>query len=96
MDEERQRVRSDAAAHHVDTSPPADAAALQGVFRDHPHDRLIVITDEQTADRVSDPVSRKSYMVNVAGYKNGIGYGPWAHIDGFSEAIVSYLLRYES
>ena len=32
VDEERQRVRSNAAAHHVDTSPPADAAALQGVF----------------------------------------------------------------
>ena len=57
-------------------------------------DRLIVITDEQSHDRVQDPLGR-GYMINVASYKNGVGYGPWVHIDGFSEAIVDYLKEYE-
>jgi len=59
------------------------------------HDRLIVFTDEQSADNVPDPVAKKSYMVNVAANKNGVGYGKWIHIDGFSEAVVDYILEYE-
>lgn len=57
-------------------------------------DRLIVITDEQSANRVPDPIG-KGYMINVASEKNGIGYGPWTHVDGFSEAIVSYIQESE-
>lgn len=58
------------------------------------YDRLIVITDEQTADRVPDPKGR-GYMINVASYRNGVGYGPWIHIDGFSESVVSYIQALE-
>jgi hypothetical protein len=57
-------------------------------------DRLIVITDEQTADRVGKPVGR-GYLVNVASCENGIGYGDWTHINGFSEAIVRYISEIE-
>lgn len=60
-----------------------------------PHDRLIVITDEQSHDRVPDPSAPRSYMVNVASNKNGVGYGAWKHIDGFSEAIVAWISEYE-
>jgi hypothetical protein len=60
-----------------------------------PHDRLIVFTDEQAHDRVPDSVAKMSYVVNVASYKNGVGYGKWLHIDGFSEAVVDYILEYE-
>jgi len=60
-----------------------------------PHDRLIVFTDEQSHDRIPDPVAKRAYMVNVASNKNGVGYGKWIHIDGFSEAIVDYILEYE-
>ena len=56
-----------------------------------PHDRLIVISDEQTADRVPDPVARHAYMINVASAKNGIGYGKWTHIDGFSEGVLRFI-----
>lgn len=59
----------------------------------HP-DRLIVITDEQSASGVPDP-SGKGYMVNVACEKNGVGYGGWTHIDGWSEAVVDYLKSFE-
>lgn len=58
-------------------------------------DRLIVITDEQSQTRVPDPAFAKSYMINVASYKNGVGYGKWRHIDGWSEAIVSYIIETE-
>lgn len=57
-------------------------------------DRLIVITDEQSANRVPDPIG-KGYIINVASNKNGVGYGPWTHVDGFSESIVSYIQESE-
>lgn len=56
-----------------------------------PHDRLIVITDEQSHDRVPDPVARHAYMVNVASNQHGVGYGRWTHVDGFSEGILRYI-----
>lgn len=59
------------------------------------YDRVIVFTDEQSHDRVGAPAG-KGYMVNVACHQNGVGYGPWTHIDGFSEAIVDYILQYET
>ena len=60
-----------------------------------PQDRIIVISDEQSCDRVPDPVGR-GYMLNVASYKNGVGYGKWTHIDGFSEATLNYIAAFES
>lgn len=59
-----------------------------------PHDRLIVITDEQSHDPVPNPVAR-GYMINVASNKNGVGYGPWVHIDGWSEAVVRFITESE-
>lgn len=58
------------------------------------HDRLIVISDEQACDRVGDPV-KKGYMINVASAQNGVGYGPWVHIDGMSEAVVNFITAHE-
>jgi len=58
------------------------------------YDRLIVITDEQSADAVPDPDGR-GYMLNVAANRHGIGYGKWLHVDGFSESIVNYIQTYE-
>jgi 60 kDa SS-A/Ro ribonucleoprotein len=53
-------------------------------------DRLVVITDEQSHDRVPAPRSR-GYVINVASFRNGVGYGAWTHIDGWSEAVVEYI-----
>jgi 60 kDa SS-A/Ro ribonucleoprotein len=58
------------------------------------YDRIIVITDEQTHDRVPGPQGR-GYMINVASNKNGVGYGAWMHIDGWSEAIIEYIRALE-
>lgn len=60
-----------------------------------PHDRLIVITDEQSESAVPDPVAKKAYMINVASEKNGVGYGRWTHLDGFSENIIKFIHEYE-
>lgn len=68
------------------------AGAVQAINSQVKHDRLIVITDEQATDgRVPAPVVEKAYMVNVASYKNGVGYGKWRHIDGFSEGILKWI-----
>jgi hypothetical protein len=68
-------------------------AALDAV--EERYDRIIVITDEQSHDRVSAPRA-KGYMINVASARNGVGYGPWVHIDGFSEAIINYIHELEN
>jgi 60 kDa SS-A/Ro ribonucleoprotein len=57
---------------------------------DEKYDRLIVITDEQAHDAVPNPKAR-GYVINVASYKNGVGYGQWLHIDGWSEAVIEYI-----
>jgi len=58
------------------------------------YDRIIVITDEQSHDRVPAPNGR-GYVVNVASARNGVGYGAWTHIDGWSEAVVDYVRSLE-
>jgi 60 kDa SS-A/Ro ribonucleoprotein len=59
-----------------------------------PYDRLIVITDEQSHDSVPSPQGR-GYMINVASFKNGVGYGKWTHIDGWSESVIEYVRELE-
>lgn len=59
------------------------------------HDRLIVVTDEQSHDRVPDPVAKRAYVINVASARNGVGYGRWIHIDGFSESVLRFIHEYE-
>jgi 60 kDa SS-A/Ro ribonucleoprotein len=58
-------------------------------------ERLIVITDEQSHDRVPEPAAMWAYMINVAAYKNGVGYGRWTHVDGFSEAVLAFIAEFE-
>jgi 60 kDa SS-A/Ro ribonucleoprotein len=58
------------------------------------YDRILVISDEQSHDRVPAPNGR-GYVVNVASARNGVGYGAWTHIDGWSEAVVDYIRSLE-
>jgi hypothetical protein len=69
--------------------------AVSGVSALARFDRVIVITDEQSRDRVSAPAGR-GYVVNVATNKNGVGYGQWTHIDGWSERILDFIRAVES
>lgn len=54
------------------------------------YDRIIVVTDEQSADPVGAPKG-KGYIINVATEKHGVGYGDWTHISGFSESVVQFI-----
>jgi 60 kDa SS-A/Ro ribonucleoprotein len=65
-------------------------SAVTELNHNHGYDRLIVITDEQAQDTVPGPRG-KGYVINVASYKNGVGYGKWTHVDGWSESVVEYI-----
>ncbi len=69
-------------------------AAVNWVNSNVKYDRLIVVTDEQSHDVVGAPTG-KGYMVNVASAKNGVGYGPWTRLEGFSEAILTFVQESE-
>ena len=72
------------------------AAGLRAAEKEG-YDRCIVITDEQSRTTIHGPGDgKRGYLINVASYKNGIGYGKWTHIDGWSEAVVDYIRRFES
>jgi hypothetical protein len=75
------------------------------------YDRIIVITDGQwhysdttTVPNYNEgdpqtvspaPLTSKAYMVNVASYKNGVGYGKWTQIDGWSNSVIEYVRELE-
>jgi hypothetical protein len=58
--------------------------------------RMIVLTDEQSHDTVGKSVCDKAYMIDVAAYKNGVGFGDWNRINGWSEGIVRYIQSLEN
>lgn len=70
--------------------------SLKNIHAKTSYDRIIVISDEQSNSRCPDPIGKNNYMINVASYKNGIGYGKWTHIDGFSEGVLKYIQEIES
>lgn len=61
---------------------------------DEKYDRVIVITDEQSHDAVPNPRTR-GYVINVASFQNGVGYGKWTHIDGWSDSVIEYIREAE-
>jgi 60 kDa SS-A/Ro ribonucleoprotein len=59
-----------------------------------PSDRIIVLTDEQSADAVGGPKG-KGYMLNVSTYEHTVGTREWVRVSGWSEAIVDYIKALE-
>lgn len=71
--------------------------AVSAVNANVPHDRIIVISDEQASPgRMPDPSCGHAYMINVASNRNGVGYGNWTHLDGFSEHVIRWIVEYEA
>jgi 60 kDa SS-A/Ro ribonucleoprotein len=84
--------------------------AIDTVNREVVYDRLIVITDEQafpanadllrgreqSARRTCPSPNGVGYMINVASNRNGVGYGAWCHIDGFSEQVLRFIAEHEA
>lgn len=61
------------------------------------YDRIIIITDEQSHQTITKPLpGTKGYVLNVASYQNGIGYGPWVNITGWSEAVLDFIQAHEA
>jgi len=75
------------------------------------YDRIIVITDGQwhfsdttTVQGYGEgdpqtvapaPLTKQAYMINVANCKNGVGYGQWMNIDGWSDSVIEYIRALE-
>lgn len=59
------------------------------------YDRLIVISDEESQDRVPNPIGNKGYILNVASYKNGVNSSAWTTVTGFSESVIDYIRESE-
>ena len=79
---------------HGGTNLGASLTQVEAAVREG-YDRLVVITDEQSHDRVPAPKG-KGYVINVASARNGVGYGEWTHIDGWSEAVIDYITSLET
>lgn len=60
-----------------------------------PHDRIIVLTDEQSHDVVPSPKVERAYMINLASTERAVGYGPWTRISGFSESVLTWIGQVE-
>jgi 60 kDa SS-A/Ro ribonucleoprotein len=72
--------------------------ALREIYRENDtFNRIIVVTDEQSADHSMEPVPEgvKGYIINVAPYKNGVEHKNWIHIDGFSERVLDFVQSQE-
>ena len=68
--------------------------AISQINVTHDYDRLIVFTDEQSHDSVGKPKGR-GYIINVSTNRNGVGYGAFTHVDGFSEHVINYITTVE-
>ena len=64
--------------------------AVESVSR-HRHDRLIVITDEQSHDSVGRARVDRAYMINVASSERAVGFGDWTRISAFSEKVLDWI-----
>ena len=61
-----------------------------------PYTRIVVFTDEQSQDKISEPKHRASgYVINVAAYEHGVNHNAWHTISGFSESVIDYIQALE-
>lgn len=87
----------DAIRTAVQVSGTDTTGALAAANRNDNYDRIIILTDEQSTSRykLANPKT-SGYVINVGTDKNGIGYGAWTHVDGWSEAVVRYIQALEA
>ena len=71
--------------------------AVQYALKDGPWDRCIMITDMQLHTKLRAwPEIAHKYLVNVRSYTNGVGYGNWNWIEGFSAQTLRYMRELEA
>jgi len=64
-------------------------------------DRVIVICDSQDCDLVNRPDSAHAfgsynYLMDISAEKNGVGYSKFVVLNGFSEALVNFVVENEA
>lgn len=69
-------------------------AAVAGLNKAVNYDRIVVLTDEQSHDRVEQPKGM-GYMINVATNDRSVAHGEWTSISGFSENVLRYIAEAE-
>lgn len=94
-------VRGIALAKAINDSQPHGGTALYASMREMrtkgEFDRIIVITDEQSGDHGTYAPVANGYVVNVAGYANGVETkNGWTRISGWSERIVDFIRATEA
>ena len=73
--------------------------AVDTVLRHDKFDRIVVVTDEQAnndyrrIENLGEGLQR--YIINVGMDQNGIAYGSWTHIHGFSENVFRFMEEFE-
>jgi 60 kDa SS-A/Ro ribonucleoprotein len=85
----------------INTSQPHGGTYLAGAistlskhWRDL--DRLIVVTDEQSADGNQAGFAPRNYLINVAPYQYGVSYGNgYTRLDGWSDQCVAFIIEHE-
>jgi len=70
--------------------------SLNAMYAKGQFDRVIVITDEQSTDSGRVPTVPRGYIVNVCTYQNGVDFGAWVRINGWSDRIVDYIRALET
>jgi len=71
--------------------------AVERALKDGPWDRCIMITDMQLHTQLRAwPEIQHKYIVNVRSYQNGVGYGNWNWIEGFSAQTLRYMRELEA
>ncbi len=59
------------------------------------YDRLIIVTDEQVSAGRLAFKGKKTYLLNVGSYQNGINHSECTTITGFSESVFTYIRESE-
>lgn len=69
------------------------SGAVRTAANNHQYDRYIIFTDEQSSSGMlgAPPNGAKGYIMNVAAYQHGVGYGKWTTISGFSENVLRFI-----
>src|SRR3569623_252386 len=64
-------------------------------------ERIIVITDEQDCDQKLSPdkanaFAKHNYILNISSNENEIAYSKFTHINGWSDAVLHYIIEKEA
>jgi hypothetical protein len=72
------------------------AQAVNHINKNELYNRLIIFHDDESATTPQSPIpTARGYSINVASGNNGVTYGEYNHISGFSENVLYYIAEYE-